>query len=1230
MIFVSLTQKSQAAEGGDITTALSICNQMPDEQRDRLWDRMERAVGEDLLESLELGAYEASSSSDGSGHRSQRRRLEDRFSVGGTDTDIGGDGDEEDEGSSGGAISLLAPLPEASAVAAAASPYQGGALARPGPSDAYDPENSVNVSMLSQLLRSEEVGASLKGEDVSRSPLLFLRTFHHRVLEAKRASHLPGTPGFRTALRGFRERALINFETTLMSHLDDPMRLSGPLRLGAKFLFTITKKPNRILRHKQAVRARVNSRREVQRARIRLGQNLLLTSMARGRLDRMAGGAGGAGGGGIAASGMAHDDPQTMWHEWPIVAMNLTAYGNWRVSMRHRTVKCFRCRPGAGPDLLHRLLLAQGTAWTYLWDLHGDQLMWGKGGSGKSFMLHCIKRQAFPGQVRYVDHLTERSFAVDQDMNDLLIMIEELHPRFVGQDEKGNPVPGDELLKTLMTRHYIETQQPHITDDGQRIRVTASARTMITFFGCTNLVIKKMYDGQLPAILRRWMMDHVGWGKQDVPLAAINNPIGQETDDPRCAAFYHQMSVVNVLCMMVEKLIEAKVLQDINTDVCSFHFSWFFEAVHKQCRVPKASGSILAMLRQLCRQTCLRYAVHRLFFSETASTGTRCKRAGPGPGFGGEEAMEVEDEEEEGAADQNPEKWVPRKFELKMLLEIQPFLVVTEEMIVDVLTTTRSTYMPTTNWGVLKTLRKITDRVRMTHRRITKRRLNSERKETAGSRKKSKRRERQSARAQQQQQQQQQEQEEQEEQPDVPEPMEEEEEADGDVAEFDLVGGGVLAEAMQQQHRRGQGGAGEGGEGEEEDEDDLETVVDDRNYYRFVHPNFESACDYFAHESHGTIQSRVIRQVLEQLKHERIVHRDRNRPKLSTQTGEIMLDPETGEEIYEEEIESLVVLWERDPEGDGASVSSSSRGRRRGGRGWHQASMQICILIEYLEQERNDSINSILQHGLSYHGARERIVVSACGPKDLIPVRDHEGNLTGVHTVEEFMGVIHIKPTPGRYLSRVNHFPENRVTDACVFNESLDPTGTKPRGWGNSRTDMYRRRQLYLDTDLDEVTIRSYWNHVGLPEDEENFPWTHTERLMEMARAGKDGTGTSISSCCMLGQLDYPEDFRRRKVQRARQRRGGAEAEDGESGSESEDDEPEEEYVMSSDDEEMVDADDDGPEEQEEQEQADPEEPSEAQPRRRYPRRRRVRRHDHFRRFMDQSRKRDRAGNLLY
>lgn len=1067
----------------------------------------------------------------------------------------------------------------------------------------YDPEASLDSMLFNMTRQMEEQGSSLSQIHVKRSPLLFLR-MHFRAYRARiQELHEPNTPAYLFAVRQFMERAFAVFWSFLDTFQDDQTRLSAPVRGGYKFLRDLTRKPNYIVRHHEAIekqhRAALQAEERENRANpSRAGRRQerestnLLVNMLLNRTHSSAGGIAGPGRGRQRRLNRHSEIEQqlhefrpkpggTIWHEWPYGGgWNLTAYGSWRALMRHRTVQHFRCRPGKAPDVLHRLLLSQGVATTYNWKLKADNLICGQPGVGKSYLVLCIDKQSYPGQVLMVDHLTPKWATADTDVNDVLVIIEEGDASLIGQDEKGNVIGGNNLQKVIMSRHCVNTIMPHITEDGKRIRVHSTARCMVGFMVVMNPIPKPYPNGQWPAILRRYMMDYLSDGNHDVPLADINNAMSVEMDTPEAARFFHELALTNCLIMMVEKLIEAGVLEDVDTNICAFHFPWYFEQVHRRCRVPKVSGSQREQYTHLCRQTCIRFAIHRMFFSETSAANIRC-------------------ELREGCDGTKPSHWVPKKFDPMLLLDLQPLLVVTEEMMADVLTTVRSTYMPTTVWGVLEVLSDMRKATGIdVYRKITRRRMLQRQRQALNRQDSSesslgtdsvpgqdpggdadddvddedmeprtadglplftevpppnnRRRSEDSdgdvsmepyS-------------------PDLQTPMsspvsspqrfvEDELELDGSDVDMPDAATGLLAPSQPQEEEEEENddfdcieGANDGVSGprqqseaagnagqhsnaqifdhdlafaDDEDDSELDRLADDENYLAFVYQDFHTACDYFAQESGGRIDSGAFKQVLRQLEKKLFVHWDRNRPKISVD-GRPVKDSR-GKQVYLAKLKSRVVLWEEVPQHMNRFTSNVVTGGQRN-------PVQICILIEYLEQERNDSLNEILREGLSYAGARRRQIISACGVSTLHvtdPVPPEAGGESQPRGIlRELLGVIPIEPKRQNVLRRVNHFLEDDITDSLVFNRGLNRDGTGPRGWGKADQDQSRQPRLALRQDLDKVIITEYWHRVGCPIKEENYPWNYTKKLQEMVLAGKDETGTPLSTNI---KAHYPNSY---------------------------------------------------------------------------------------------------------
>ena len=499
-----------------------------------------------------------------------------------------------------------------------------------------------------------------------------------------------------------------------------------------------------------------------------------------------------------------------------------------------------------------------------------------------------------------------------------------------------------------------------------------------------------------------------------------------------------------------------------------------------------------------------------------------------------------------------------------MLLQVQPFLVVTEEMMVDVLTTMRTTYIPTTRWGVLAAIDKIRVGTDTKSRKITYAKLRTlwnERKDKRAAAKRRKTRRGDSTPP-----------------PPAPSPPqpragaphareaeEEDEEAEWERVMFEQMEG-VERNGGARRAGRSLGGGDEELSPQEEELARLEReereqnaqfrICDDKNYYAFTFTDMSSACDYFSSEGSTRISSSVFRQVLQELKHERVWHIDRNRPEGHEENpnayqcagADAGMDPAL---VYKIEIQSPVVVIESIPYetigggGGGAGPYGHHHHHHRGARmGGGSNGIQVCVLAHYLDQKRKESVNEVLAKGLSYRGARERDIVTACGVTDRHWVHN-KGAREKQAVVSEFLDVIHVRPDPAHRLSRVNHFPESDLTDAFVYDQSLDRSGTRAPDWGDSATDMSRRIKIRVGKCLDETILKDYWHRAGLPVRREWFPWEHTRELREIASRGVDRTGVPTSSRI---RQRYPQDFRAPRRPRRPRRRPAEAAEEPEEG----------------------------------------------------------------------------------
>ncbi len=943
------------------------------------------------------------------------------------------------------------------------------------------PDPNITENFMASLLASEG-DSNLEVKMVRRSPLLQMRLINSRnykmINQGFESTGRSGSEAHKLAIIAYREKAIMVWWTTLLQHMvtdedcmDWEKKLSTPLRDGLKFFINL--RPNLIRRHVQRIQFNQSKKSKLLNSGSTLSasykecthsDSILMSSYMNQVPDAST------------AMPMSHssssskgieqdmDETSNLWHEWPIGAKNLGMYGNWRVSMQTRML-LFRPRPGA-TTILYRFLLAQGCACQYFWGIRPNQLMTGRGGVGKSFILSCCTQQGFPSQYIRMDNVTEKALAISHDKCDEIRLFQEVPNALIGLDFRGKDGMADPLQKAAMSENRVDSTQCHVDKEtGFRHEQHSMSRQMVLMYGATNAT---NLDLRKP-IMQRWQTDSVApdEGELSTPLSAITNSMVSEKEIQDLKVFCHQLRLTNVYVMLIEKLIEARVHPvDVSTEVCGTHFSWFFEAVRRKCRVPEIDSRQQDMLRLLCRQAAIRYAIHLHFFSEFSAELRTRRRSDAARG------------------DYSPETYEGVEFHPKMLLGVLPHLWVSEEVMTDVLTSTVTTYTPVSTWNLTDLMAKLYRTGFTGTRKIppTKQKINSSLTTTTTT-------------------------------------TEKENSTSAKVVVLGVNSNtnkpqegapndDTSAVAQMQREANGFDAADE--------EQESTTQVTDENYTAIEVQNRTLGYEYLSLHSDGKLGPTMVQNVLKQLAKMSMNVKNRNKPLRHSETGEYILDQAAMQaantripifkytEISRRQPVVIIesVPSERINSQSNAYTNSNSRGYGGGGKQMYgnvhqQPRIQICFLKEYLEKRSRVKVVDILQQGLSTRGVNRRWIIT--GSIREIHHTVYEFGLGGPSRVtREFLDARLIVPDPTKMHNVINYFSNNDQTDQFRDNMDLNPETGEPFEFGTLQDDPDRNIQKWIQGDIDEIMARRYWNDAGILFNEENYPRMQHQRILEM------------------------------------------------------------------------------------------------------------------------------------
>lgn len=361
--------------------------------------------------------------------------------------------------------------------------------------------------------------------------------------------------------------------------------------------------------------------------------------------------------------------PDRIWPEHNQTFRNLSLYGNMRLFMHQNFTRHFRLKEGLMPRALWKLLLVRDSALKYDYGLHVNLLEDGEGSTGKSYNMDCMTELSFEGSIHKTTHISDQAFNTNKDWNYLCIVMHECPLKFLGVDQYGHPVEGSEFIKDRLTSNVTQADRAN-WQNGQADRSNSFSRCMGNMIMATNTNPPPMDTPLMQRFLREVIIKTQGG---DYDVADIAEPMGKEMDEQTRNLFVHESRITHIFAMIVERAIEAGFLHDVNTNLVVMYFKRIFARLHEVYKIPKTPIRVRHMLLELCRTACIKHAVNWEYCTELNLW--RFKNDGR----------------------------TYRDFDPNSLINLERKLVVTEEMICDILSLFQDSFIPTLTQKFLQT-----------------------------------------------------------------------------------------------------------------------------------------------------------------------------------------------------------------------------------------------------------------------------------------------------------------------------------------------------------------------------------------------------------------------------------------------------------------------------------------------------------------------------------------------
>lgn len=361
--------------------------------------------------------------------------------------------------------------------------------------------------------------------------------------------------------------------------------------------------------------------------------------------------------------------PDHLWPEQNQWLENMSIYANFRCYDHRQYYKLFLLKSHGLGLYIRRLTISAKDCHRYGWDDRVNYLIDGSPGTSKSWGFKVLITLSLEGTVVQMTTFSPQAFNTNTPTGDAIMVIHEAPGWSIGVNSKGQKeqdIQGLSYLKDRLTSSMASTWTC-VIKNGEKIRIETLTRAMMPLYMCTNIPIP---DAEYP-IIQRFLTEQSS-NKMDGnhSLADLAVVTAEEVNSYPLMVYSNEKHIVHALLILVEKAIEASVIQDVNTNACPIHFRRIFHRLEEKYNVKTPNSRTLTALAKCCRSTAIESRLYEVYLVENSVWRYRMNKQG------------------RFYKSQAP-------FDPLSILDVEAGLVVTEEHIADTLTLFQDIFMPT-------------------------------------------------------------------------------------------------------------------------------------------------------------------------------------------------------------------------------------------------------------------------------------------------------------------------------------------------------------------------------------------------------------------------------------------------------------------------------------------------------------------------------------------------------
>lgn len=258
--------------------------------------------------------------------------------------------------------------------------------------------------------------------------------------------------------------------------------------------------------------------------------------------------------------------------------------------------------------------IASLDAYRHAYDMKLNVILAGPGASSKSFIIRLLSTLSMKGSIQPVTHQTRRALNVDEPIVNVVNTYDEFPVLLTGHDKDAGE-SGDSTIKSSITEGKIVNNVFHRNEiTGKRTARTTEIDCQRSIIGATNEHVANIPE----ALASRYHVTLLsGADHPDRSLLDVINVIESDRSDAFQRRFKQEMEFYRYLTALTFKMIQCKVLPEVNVNIASTVFNKLLSNLKKQ-GYKVGNPRLVKRMTIMARILTILNAIHITFFSEKA------------------------------------------------------------------------------------------------------------------------------------------------------------------------------------------------------------------------------------------------------------------------------------------------------------------------------------------------------------------------------------------------------------------------------------------------------------------------------------------------------------------------------------------------------------------------------------------------------------------------------------